>query len=144
MKIDRGGQITYHGPGQVVVYTLLDLRRRGYGVRDSCGCMEQAVIDCSRKHGVARRGQARTRPASTSTARKSRRSGFACANGCCYHGLALNVDMDLAPFAAHRPCGYPGLTVTQTRDLGLDLSVDSAGRRLTETAATLARLTWSP
>lgn len=118
VNIDRGGQITYHGPGQVVCYLLLDLKRRGLGVKALVWRMEQAVIDLLAAHGVMaeRRDKA---PGVYVNEAKIAALGLRVRNGCCYHGLSLNVDMDLAPFANINPCGYPGLAVTRTRDQGI-------------------------
>jgi lipoyl(octanoyl) transferase len=118
VRTDRGGQITYHGPGQIVLYVLLDLRRHGLGVRNLVRRMENAVIDLLREYGVAANGRTEA-PGVYAGAAKVAALGLRIRNGCSYHGLALNVDMDLAPFAAIDPCGYPGLAVTQTRDLGI-------------------------
>jgi len=132
VKIDRGGQITYHGPGQVLVYLLLDLRRRAYGIRELVRRMERVVVALLAEEGVTAEGRPEA-PGVYVHGAKIAALGLRVRNGCCYHGLAFNVDLDLAPFADINPCGYAGLKVTRTRDLGLDLSVDSAGRRLTET-----------
>jgi len=132
VKVDRGGQITYHGPGQVLIYLLLDLRRRGYGIRELVRRMERAVIALLADEGVTAEGR-RDAPGVYVDGAKIAALGLRVRNGCCYHGLSFNVDLDLAPFADINPCGYAGLKVTRTRDLGLDLSVDSAGRRLSET-----------
>jgi lipoyl(octanoyl) transferase len=121
VPIDRGGQITYHGPGQAVAYVLVDLRRRGYGIRELVNRMEQAVIDLLAAHGVAARRLAGA-PGVYVGGAKIAALGLRVKRGCTYHGLALNVDMDLAPFAAIDPCGYPGLRVTQCRDLGVEPS----------------------
>ena len=135
VKTDRGGQITYHGPGQIVVYPLLDLKRRGLGVRAYVCCLEQAVIDLLADQGLAatrlegapgvyvERGDS-AKPA------KIAALGLRVRRACSYHGLSLNVDMDLAPFSAINPCGYIGLPVTQTRDLGIDLRPAQAGEAL--------------
>jgi lipoyl(octanoyl) transferase len=131
VRIDRGGQITYHGPGQVVIYLLLDLRRRGLTVRPLVRCMEQAVIDLLAESGIAARGRVDA-PGVYVDGAKIAALGLRIRNGCCYHGLALNVDMDLSPFHAINPCGYPGLEVTQLRDLGMDCSPEQAGDRLTQ------------
>ncbi len=130
VAIDRGGQITYHGPGQLVAYLLLDLGRRGYGVRELVVRMEQAVIDLLAGQGVAaeRRSGA---PGVYVAGAKIAALGLRVKQGCTYHGLALNVDMDLHPFAAINPCGYAGMAVTQCRDLGLSLSMSQAERALT-------------
>ena len=131
ISIDRGGQVTYHGPGQVVIYVLLDLRRRGYGVKTLVSRLEQAVIDLLAAHEVTA-----TRldgaPGVYVQGAKVAALGLRIRNGCSYHGLSLNVDVDLAPFAAINPCGYPGLAVTRTRELGVDLTPAKAGERLVE------------
>jgi lipoyl(octanoyl) transferase len=167
VKIDRGGQITYHGPGQIVLYLLLDLRRWHLNVRQLVRLMEQSVIDLLAAHGVAAHGREDApgvyvkvnrqessraggvqgaRSAATETYHAGRRGsehratqqsghvadsggftgdakiaalGLKIRNGCCYHGLSFNVDMDLAPFAYINPCGYAGLRVTQARDVGI-------------------------
>ena len=129
VPIDRGGQITYHGPGQVVVYLLLDLQRRHLKVRELVQRIEQAVIDLLAEKGVAaeRRNGA---PGVYVGDAKVAALGLRVRNGCCYHGVSLNVDMDLSPFAAINPCGYEGLAVTQLRDLGVNLTPSAAGEAL--------------
>lgn len=131
VKIDRGGQITYHGPGQWVVYLLLDLRRRQLKVRDLVNRMEQAAIDLLAQYGVegSRREGA---PGVYVGAAKIAALGLRVKNGCSYHGLAFNVAMDLAPFAAINPCGYEGLAVTQLADLVPGCDMAEAGERLLE------------
>ncbi len=116
VKIDRGGQITYHGPGQVVAYLLLDLRRRKLGVRELVQRMEQALIDLLADYGVKAERLAGA-PGVYVGGAKIGALGLRVKNGGCYHGLAFNVDMDLAPFAAINPCGYEGMPVTQLREL---------------------------
>jgi len=126
---DRGGQVTYHGPGQLVAYVLMDLRRRQLGVRHLVYGLEQCVIDMLAAEGVA--GERRERaPGVYVSGSKICALGLRIRNGCSYHGLALNVNMDLEPFQRIDPCGYPGLEVTQLRDLGIPWDVDEAGRRL--------------
>lgn len=122
LKVDRGGQVTYHGPGQLVAYLLIDIRRRRLGVRQLVRAIEVAVIQLLDSYGVAAVG----RPDAPGVyvqgrdgAAKVAALGLKIRNGCSYHGLALNLDMDLAPFADIDPCGYPGLAVTQLRDLGV-------------------------
>jgi len=135
VESDRGGQVTYHGPGQVVVYTLLDLRRAGLGVRETVNRIEQAVIDLLGEHGVAARRRAGAPGVYVGPAgdeAKIAALGLRVKNHCCYHGVSLNVDMDLAPFAAINPCGYSGLRVTQTRDLGIALPPEAISRQLTD------------
>jgi lipoyl(octanoyl) transferase len=126
---DRGGQVTYHGPGQVVMYTLIDLRRRRLGVRQLVRLLEQAVIDCLGESGVMARGRVDAPGVYVGDA-KIAALGLKVRRGASYHGLALNVDMDLAPFADIDPCGYPGLAVTQTRALGIDQPAPALADRL--------------
>ena len=129
VRIDRGGQVTYHGPGQVVIYLLLDLHRRKIKVRELVTAIEQAVIDLLAAHGVSaeRRDGA---PGVYVGAAKIAALGLRIRNGRSYHGVSLNVDMDLSPFTAINPCGYPGLQVIQTRDLNLPLTAHEAGEQL--------------
>ncbi len=129
VPIDRGGQITYHGPGQVVVYVLVDLRRRGYGIRELVTRMEQAVIDLLAAHGVNAARQPGA-PGVYVDGAKIAALGLRVKHGCTYHGLALNVDMDLSPFAAINPCGYAGMQVTQCRDRGVYESLPALERAL--------------
>ena len=130
VKIDRGGQITYHGPGQVVVYLLIDLPRRKLKVRELVNRIEQSVIDCLDEQGVTaeRRDGA---PGVYVGPAKVAALGLRVRNGCCYHGVSLNVDMDLSPFSAINPCGYAGMAVTQTKDLGIPLTPPQAAEALT-------------
>jgi lipoyl(octanoyl) transferase len=129
VHVDRGGQITYHGPGQVVVYMLLDMRRRGLSVRPLVRLMEQAVIELLADHGVAAAYRADAPGVYVGNA-KIAALGLRIRRGCCYHGVALNVDMNLEPFRDINPCGYPGLAVTQTRDLGIADAADRIGEQL--------------
>jgi lipoyl(octanoyl) transferase len=119
LKVDRGGQVTFHGPGQVVAYLLLDLRRLKLGVRELVQRVESGVIEFLATHGVAAYGR-RDAPGvyvrMAQTEAKIAALGLKVRNGCTYHGLALNFDMDLSPFHDIDPCGYPGLAVTQLRD----------------------------
>ena len=126
---DRGGQVTYHGPGQAVVYVLVDLRRRGVGVRGFVHGLEQAVIDAVGRAGVvaARRPGA---PGVYVNGAKLAALGLRVRRGCTYHGIAVNVDVDLAPFRGIDPCGYAGLEVTRLRDLGVGWSVQETGERV--------------
>ena len=129
VKIDRGGQITYHGPGQVVIYLLIDLPRRQLKVREIVSRIEQAVIDLLAEQGAVaeRHGGA---PGVYVGAAKVAALGLRIKKGCCYHGVSLNVDMDLSPFAAINPCGFPGMPVTQTRDLGISLTPSQVAQAL--------------
>ncbi len=134
VKTDRGGQITYHGPGQVVIYLLLDLERRKLRVRELVSAIEQAVIDLLAAHGVAaeRHGGA---PGVYVGPAKVAALGLRVRKSCCYHGVSLNVEMDLSPFSAINPCGYPGMPVTQTRDLGISLTPAQAATALVQQIA---------
>ena len=123
---DRGGQVTYHGPGQAVVYVLLDLRRLGLGVRGLVHDLEQAVIDAVGGAGVA----ATRRPGAPGvyvSDAKLAALGLRVRRGCTYHGIAVNVDVDLAPFRGIDPCGYADLEVTRLRDLGVGWTVEETG-----------------
>ncbi len=135
-RIDRGGQITYHGPGQAVMYTLLDLTRRNLQIRTFVGLLEQTVIDTLAQYHVAAQRKDGA-PGIYVDGAKIAALGLRVRSAGCYHGVALNVDMDLTPFSAIDPCGYPGLAVTQTRDLGINASADELGDRL---AAQLTQL----
>lgn len=128
-RIDRGGQITYHGPGQLVLYLLLDLRRRGLSVRPLVRRMEQAVVRLLAGYGIEAQGRDDA-PGVYVGAAKIAALGLRVRNGSCYHGLALNVDVDLAPFLAINPCGYPGMAVTRLHDLGVTESREQIGNRL--------------
>ena len=126
VRADRGGDITYHGPGQLVVYTLVDLARRGIKVRQFVALLEQAVIDLLGGRGERRVGA----PGVYVDGAKIAALGIRVRQGRTYHGLSLNVDMDLAPFSVIDPCGYPGLAVTQTRDIGMKETLPALGERL--------------
>ena len=131
VRIDRGGQVTYHGPGQVVIYLLLDLQRLKIKVRELVTAIEQGVIDFLSAQGVV--AERRTgAPGVYVGDAKIAALGLKIKNGCSYHGLSLNVDMDLYPFTAINPCGYAGLKVTQTRDLGIPLTAHEAGEQLSQ------------
>jgi len=129
VKIDRGGQITYHGPGQIVCYLLLDLRRRGLTVKGLVNRMEQAVIDLLAEYDVPAQRLAGA-PGVYVNGAKIAALGLKVKNGCSYHGLALNVAMDLAPFAAINPCGYAGMAVTQLTAFDPAAEVESVGAKL--------------
>jgi len=135
VPIDRGGQVTYHGPGQIVAYLLLDLRRLGYGVRELVRRIEQAVIDLLADHGVQGERLAGA-PGVYVGGAKIAALGLRVKQGCTYHGLALNVDMDLAPYRAINPCGYAGMAVTQLGDLVPEVNMQEVeaalARRLLE------------
>ena len=139
VKIDRGGQITYHGPGQIVVYLLLDLKRRHLGVKELVRCVEQAVIDLLAGYGAQAERRDKAPGVYVGNA-KIAALGLRIKNGCCYHGLCLNVDMDLSPYAAINPCGYEGLAVTQTRNVGIQDGMEILGEKLVEYLSNSCRL----
>ena len=129
IAIDRGGQVTYHGPGQLVAYLLLDLKRRGYGVRELVNRMEQAIIDLLADYGIPAERRAKA-PGVYIADAKIAALGLRIKHGMSYHGLAFNVDMDLAPFSHINPCGYEGLEVTQLKTLGIAESLDEVMDKL--------------
>jgi len=129
--VDRGGKITYHGPGQAVIYLLIDLRRKGLTIRQLVSAMENAIVALLAKNGITAKAKPDA-PGVYVNGSKIASLGLRLKNNCCYHGLALNIDMDLAPFDAIDPCGYQGLQVTQARDLGITANVDTLGDVLLE------------
>lgn len=134
VRCERGGDITYHGPGQAIVYTLLDLGRRSLKVRDFVHMLEQSVIDFLAAHGVEG-GRRQGAPGVYVAGAKIAALGLRVSRGRAFHGLSLNVDMDLAPFATIDPCGFPALPVTQARDHGVRGTTLEVGERLAETLA---------
>jgi lipoyl(octanoyl) transferase len=129
VRTDRGGQITYHGPGQVIGYLMLDIHRLGLGVRELVSRMEGAVIDLLGEYHISserRKGA----PGVYVDGAKIASLGLKIKKGCCYHGIALNADMDLEPFSAINPCGYAGLRLTQLRDLGVTDGIEMLSRKL--------------
>jgi lipoyl(octanoyl) transferase len=144
VQTDRGGQVTYHGPGQLVVYPLIDIRRLGMGVRDLIVALERSVIDLVAPYGVQAVGR-RDAPGVYVDGRKLASVGMRIRRGASYHGLALNVDMDLTPFARINPCGMVGMEVTQLKELGVPGDVENVGRELArELARALAPRLRSP
>lgn len=129
VHIDRGGQITYHGPGQLVTYLLIDLPRRRLKVRELVYLMEQALIDCLADYDIAAARKAGA-PGVYVDGAKIAALGLRVKNGCSYHGLALNVDVDLAPFSWINPCGYEGLATARLRDFGVADDLAAVGDRL--------------
>lgn len=129
VNTDRGGQVTYHGPGQLVFYTMIDLRRRKIGVRGLVSSMEDAVIAFLDRRGV----RAYSKPDAPGVyvdQSKIAALGLRVRRGCSFHGLAFNVNMDLTPYSHINPCGYAGLDVTQLSELGIDMTIDEVGREL--------------
>jgi lipoyl(octanoyl) transferase len=129
VRTDRGGQITYHGPGQIVAYLLLDIRRLKLGVRELVRQMEGAVIDLLEEYSIDTNVR-KDAPGVYVENAKIAALGLKIKNGCCYHGIALNVDMDLTPFSAINPCGYPGLEITQTSDIKISDGLDILSNKL--------------
>src|SRR5690606_11315547 len=134
VQTDRGGQVTYRGPGQLIAYPLLDLKRNGLTVRGLVTLLEQSVIDLVAPAGIEAVGR-RDAPGVYVQGRKLAALGLRVRRGASYHGLALNVELDPAPFARINPCGMAGLAVTTLRELGIDWTVEGAGRRLAERIA---------
>lgn len=128
-RVDRGGQVTYHGPGQLIMYLLLDLRRSGLGVRGLVTLLEESVIELLAQWGIESRARADA-PGVYVSGRKIASLGLRIRRGYSYHGLALNVDMDLEPFQHINPCGYPGLEVTQLRALAATATVEQCANSL--------------
>ncbi len=129
VHIDRGGQITYHGPGQLVAYLLLDLPRRRLKVRELVNLMEQAIIDTLAAYGIEAERKDGA-PGVYVAGDKIAALGLRVRNGCSYHGLAINVDADLAPFGWINPCGYEGLKTIRMKDFGVDAGVEQVGEVL--------------
>jgi len=134
VNTDRGGKITYHGPGQVIIYVLLDLSRRNLNIRSLVSLLENTVIELLAQYKV-NAVEKKDAPGvyvslANSDEAKIASLGLRVKNNCCYHGLSLNIDMDLSPFSAIDPCGYKGLAVTQTKDLGIDANIQTIGEQL--------------
>ena len=131
IQIDRGGQVTYHGPGQLVLYCLLDLNRLGLGVRSLVTRIELSIIELLSRYNVT--AQAREdAPGVYVNQAKIAALGLRIRKGCCYHGLSLNIDMDLSPFSGINPCGMIGQSVTQLADLNISIGLEQAGRELAD------------
>lgn len=129
VQTDRGGQVTYHGPGQLLTYVLFDLKRAGFGIRQLVTTLEQAVIDVLASYGIAAERRARA-PGVYVDGAKIAALGLRVRRGRSYHGIALNIDLDLAPFQGIDPCGYPGLRVTRLCDLGIVATPRAVADRL--------------
>jgi lipoyl(octanoyl) transferase len=140
--IDRGGQVTYHGPGQLVVYTMIDLRRHGTGVRDLVVALEHAVVVLAARHGITAAGR-RDAPGVYVGGRKLASLGLRVRRGCSYHGLALNVDMDLEPFGRINPCGMAGLAMTQLAAEGVAVDLHEIALELAPLLCDALGLDWS-
>ena len=130
IQVERGGQVTYHGPGQLVAYLMLNLRRQKLGVRELVTAMERALVDVLAGYGVEAAPKADA-PGVYVNGEKIASLGLRVRNGCSFHGLALNVDMDMAPFGRINPCGYAGLKMVQLKDLlATPPSLDEVAQRL--------------
>ncbi|MEZ0232643.1 MAG: lipoyl(octanoyl) transferase LipB [Methylophilaceae bacterium] len=127
--VDRGGKITYHSPGQLVIYLLIDLKRKHLSIRHLVSAMENAIIELLAEHKIKAVAKPDA-PGVYVNESKIASLGLRLKNQCSYHGLSLNIDMDLSPFTAIDPCGYAGLQVTQTKDLGLSLTMQSVADSL--------------
>ena len=128
---DRGGKITYHGPGQVIIYVMLDLTKYSLNIRSLVSVLEDTVIELLADYGVKATAK-KDAPGVYVQLKDAQEAkiaslGLRIKNNCCYHGLSLNVNMDLSPFEAIDPCGYAGLKVTQTKDLGIEADADTIG-----------------
>jgi lipoyl(octanoyl) transferase len=134
VRVDRGGQVTYHGPGQIVAYALLDLRRLGWGPRQLVTALERGIIDLLETYGIAATGR-REAPGVYVAGAKIAALGLRVRRGCCYHGLSFNVAMDLEPFGRINPCGHPGMAVTQFADLAAVEDREGLDRRLADILA---------
>jgi lipoyl(octanoyl) transferase len=128
IRIDRGGQVTWHGPGQLVAYALIDLKRAGHGVKELVRRLEQSVIDLLAGYGIAAVRQAGM-PGVYVAGAKIAAVGLRVSRGCSFHGIALNVDPDLAAFSRINPCGYPGLAATRLADLGVRDTIPEVQQR---------------
>ena len=129
VSIDRGGEVTYHGPGQLVVYPLVDLKRLGFGARDLVCAIETAIIRTAAQWGITAEGRSDARGVYVDE-RKLASIGLRIRRGCSYHGLAFNVSMDLEPFSRINPCGYTGLKMTRLADLGGPVDVKVVGEAM--------------
>lgn len=129
VQIDRGGQVTYHGPGQLMVYPLLDLKRAGLNIRDLVSALERSVTQLAAEFGIEAAGN-RAAPGVYVDGRKLASIGLRVRRGASYHGMALNVDLDLQPFSRINPCGYQGLEMTDLARLGVTESIDAISGKL--------------
>ncbi len=131
VMVDRGGKITYHGPGQLIIYCLIDLARLHLNVRQWVTILEQSIVEWLASHGVQAQARADA-PGVYVNDEKIASLGLRLKNQCCYHGLSLNVDMDLSPFLAIDPCGYQGMRMTQTKTLGIQQNLTQIAEALTQ------------
>ncbi len=129
VQCDRGGQVTYHGPGQVVAYIMYDMNRAGIGVRKLVELLQSAVLDLLQQHGVEAHTMQKA-PGVYIDNKKIAALGLRVRHGRSFHGLSLNVDMDMEPFSRINPCGYPDMQVTQIKDLGIETSIEQINEQL--------------
>lgn len=129
VEVDRGGQVTYHGPGQLVIYLMLNLKRRKLGVRDLVTKIEQAIVDLLKAYQIKAYPK-KDAPGVYVDEKKIASLGLRVRKGCSFHGLALNVDMDMEPFLRINPCGYAGLEMLQTKQIAGPQTVKEAGDKL--------------
>ncbi len=140
VQVDRGGQVTYHGPGQLVVYVLLNIKRRNLGVRQLVNLIEQSIVDTLAIHQLNAYAKADA-PGVYVDEKKVASLGLRIRKGCSFHGLALNVDMDLSPFQRINPCGYAGMQMIQTKDIGGPATIADAKQQLTHQLLQLLNVT---
>lgn len=131
VMVDRGGKITYHGPGQLIIYTLIDLARCHLNVRQFVSILETTIIEFLKAYGITAESRSEA-PGVYVDGRKIASLGLRLKNHCCYHGLSLNIDMQLQPFNEIDPCGYAGMQMTQTKDLQIPLELSSVAQDLTK------------
>ena len=129
VQSDRGGQVTYHGPGQLILYLMLDLKRLSIGVRALVSLMETALIDCLQSYGISANAEAKA-PGVYVNGGKIASLGLRVRKGCSFHGLALNVDMDLSPFARINPCGYPSQDMVQMKSFNEAIQFDEVANNM--------------
>ncbi len=139
VQVDRGGQVTYHGPGQLVAYVLLNIKRRNLGVRQLVNLIEQSIIDTLAENQIQAFAKADA-PGVYVDNKKVASLGLRVRKGCTFHGLALNVDMDLSPFSRINPCGYAGMQMVQSKDLGGPVSMTQAKQQLTSQLLKLLKI----
>ena len=129
IQIDRGGQVTYHGPGQLMIYPLIDLKRARLGIRDLVTALEQSVVDLAAQYNIEAKSRADA-PGVYVDGKKIASVGFRVRRWCSYHGMALNIDMDLEPYSRINTCGYADLEVTDLRSLGIDKDLSAVAKDL--------------
>ncbi len=129
VQIDRGGEVTYHGPGQLMIYPLIDLRRRGLGVRGLVTALEDSIVALLAEHGIEARAR-KDAPGVYVDNTKVASVGLRIRRGSSFHGMALNVDADLEPFSRINPCGYQGLEMTDLKRLGIDATLEEVSGKL--------------